>query len=74
MRSALSSDKTRRTPMDDKWPAINQVDDSKHRQTEDDQQRAQLGPRGVPGQPDPARMTPQQEKNMPENAEGGHTA
>ncbi len=60
--------------MDDKWPAINQVDDSKQRQTEDDQQRAELGPRGVPGQPDPARMTPQQEKNMPENAEGGHTA
>lgn len=60
--------------MDDKWPAINQVGDCRHRQTEDDQQRAQLGPRGVPGQPDPARMTPQQEKNMPENAEGGHTA
>jgi hypothetical protein len=60
--------------MDDKWPAVNKVDDSKQRQTEDDQQRAELGPRGVPGQPDPARMTPQQEKKMPDHAAGGHTA
>lgn len=60
--------------MDDKWPAVNKVDDSKQRQTEDDQQRAELGPRGVPGQPDPARMTPHQEKNMPDHAAGGHTA
>jgi hypothetical protein len=43
--------------------------------SEDDIQRAQLGPRGVPGQPDPARMTPQRAKKTP--AEGdfdGHTS
>ena len=43
--------------------------------SEDDLQRAQLGPRGVPGQPDPARMTPQRAKKTP--AEGdfdGHTS
>src|SRR5688572_28722573 len=28
--------------------------------SEDDNARAKLGPRGVPGAPDPARMTPQQ--------------
>jgi hypothetical protein len=30
--------------------------------SEDDLQREQLGPRGVPGAPDPAKMTPQREK------------
>ena len=60
--------------MEDKWPAINQVDDFRHRQTEDDQQREKLGPRGVPGKPDPAKMTPQRQKKTPNNAEGGHTA
>jgi hypothetical protein len=30
-------------------------------------------PRGVPGKPDPARMTPQQEKNMPKDCDPGHT-
>jgi hypothetical protein len=33
--------------------------------TEDDIQREQLGPRGVPGAPDPAKMTPQREKKTP---------
>ena len=42
-----------------------QLDDRKPRLSEDDMARAQLGPRGVPGQPDTAKMTPQQEKNMP---------
>lgn len=43
--------------------------------SEDDLQRQQFGPRGVPGQADPARMTPQRAKKTPENADpGGHTA
>ncbi len=37
-------------------------------------QRALLGPRGVPGKPDPARMTPQQQKNMPNYLDPGHTS
>ena len=36
--------------------------------------RERLGPRGVPGEPDPARMTPQQKKNMPPDPDDGHTA
>jgi hypothetical protein len=35
-----------------------QLDDGKPRLTEDDIARALLGPRGVPGKPDTARMTP----------------
>ena len=35
------------------------------RLSEDDIQRAQLGPRGVHGRPDPARMTPQRRKKTP---------
>jgi hypothetical protein len=50
---------------------INGVEPDK---TEDDIQREQLGPRGVPGEPDPARMTPQREKKMPANPDPGHTA
>ncbi|WOH84947.1 hypothetical protein RX327_18275 [Bradyrhizobium sp. BEA-2-5] len=43
--------------------------------SEDDLQRRQLGPRGVPGQPDPAKMTPQRAKKTPINSgSGGHTA
>jgi hypothetical protein len=42
--------------------------------TEDDIQRKKLGPRGVPGAPDPAKMTPQAEKNTPKHDEPGHTA
>jgi hypothetical protein len=33
--------------------------------SEDDIQREQLGPRGVPGAPDPAKMTPQRAKKAP---------
>ncbi|WP_316227479.1 hypothetical protein [Bradyrhizobium sp. SZCCHNR1047] len=33
--------------------------------SEDDIQRDQLSPRGVPGKPDSARMTPQQRKQIP---------
>ena len=42
--------------------------------SEDDTQREQLGPRGVPGKPDPAKMTPQREKKTPKNVDPGHTA
>jgi hypothetical protein len=42
--------------------------------TEDEMQRERLGPRGVPGQPDPARMTPQRKKKTPEKIDPGHTA
>jgi len=35
------------------------------RLTEDDTARKKLGPRGVPGGQDTAKMTPQQEKNIP---------
>ena len=42
--------------------------------SEDDIQRVQLGPRGVPGAEDPAKMTPQREKKMPKNVDPGHPA
>ena len=51
-----------------------QLDDGKPRLSEDDMQRALLGPRGVPGKPDTAKMTPQQEKNMPKYLDPGHTS
>jgi hypothetical protein len=44
------------------------------RPTEDDIQRAKLGPRGVPGEPDPAKMTPQRDKKTPKNIDPGQTA
>jgi hypothetical protein len=47
----------------------------KERETEDDIARRKLGPRGIPGRPDPATMTPQSEKNMPKSGNfDGHTA
>ena len=51
-----------------------QLDDGKPRLSEDDIQRAKLGPRGVPGAPDHARMTPQQAKNFPNYVDPGHVA
>jgi hypothetical protein len=42
--------------------------------SEEDIQREQFGPRGVPGKPDPAKMTPQREKKTPKNVDPGHTA
>jgi hypothetical protein len=51
-----------------------QLDDGKPRLSEDDMARALLGPRGVPGKPDTAKMTPQQEKNMPKYLDPGHTS
>lgn len=47
---------------------------SAERQTEDDIQAAILGPRGVPGEPSPSRMTPQRAKKTPLHLEPGHTA
>lgn len=52
-------------------------DDPAHapeRPTEDDIQRAKLGPRGVPGGPDPAKMTPQNAKNTPKPIDPGQTS
>ena len=51
-----------------------QMDDGQPRQSEDDQQRGQLGPRGVPGKPDPAKMVPQRKKKTPSDFDPGHTA
>jgi hypothetical protein len=42
--------------------------------TEDDLQRRELGPRGVPRAEDPARMTPQRDKKTPDSEFDGHTA
>jgi hypothetical protein len=42
--------------------------------SEDDIQRAQLGPRGVPGAADPAKMTPQREKKTPGDIDQGHVS
>ena len=45
------------------------------RLTEDELARRKLGPRGVPGAPDTAKMTPQYEKNTPKEGEfDGHPA
>ena len=48
---------------------------NEERLTEDEMARRKLGPRGVPGQADSAKMTPQQKKNMPKECEfDGHVA
>ncbi len=45
------------------------------RLTEDETARRKLGPRGVPDGQDTAKMTPQQEKNIPKTGDfNGHTA
>jgi len=45
------------------------------RAIEDDLARQKLGPRGVPGEPDTAKMTPQRKKKTPEVGDfDGHTA
>jgi hypothetical protein len=51
-----------------------QLDDGRPRQSEDDMQREQFGPRGVPGGPDPAKMVPQRRKKTPSDVDPGHTA
>jgi hypothetical protein len=42
--------------------------------SEEDLQREQLGPSGVPGKESPAKMTPQREKKTPKHVDPGHTA
>jgi hypothetical protein len=45
------------------------------RLTEDESARRKFGPCGVPGGQDTAKMTPQQEKNIPKTGNfDGHTA
>jgi hypothetical protein len=51
-----------------------QTDDAQPRPTEDDIQREQLGPRGVPGKAGPRKMTPQREEKTPKHIDPGHTA
>src|SRR3954447_17959308 len=51
-----------------------QLDDGKPRKTEDDIQQELLGPRGVPVQPSPAKMTPQRAKKTPTHADPPHPA
>jgi hypothetical protein len=60
--------------MDEFLDGGGQIDDGEPRLSEDDMQRAELGPRGEPGKPDPARMTPQRRKKTPTDFEPGHTA
>ena len=46
---------------------------NEERLTEDEIARRKLGPRGVPGGEDSAKMTPQQRKNLPREGEfDGH--
>jgi hypothetical protein len=45
------------------------------RPTQDDIAREKLGPRGVPGERSPSKMTPQREKKTPKSGDfDGHTA
>lgn len=54
---------------------IRETTPEQERETEDQMARRKLGPRGVPGAPDSAKMTPQQEKELPEEGQfDGHTA
>jgi hypothetical protein len=66
--------KTSRQIYDESVKVRRQVDDGQPRQSEDDIQREQLGPRGVPGKPDPAKMVPQRKKKTPSDFDPGHTA
>jgi hypothetical protein len=65
--------KSSRQKYDESLRLGRQVDDGQPRQSEDDQQRQQLGPRGVLGQPDPAKMVPQRRKKTPSDFDPGHT-
>jgi hypothetical protein len=42
--------------------------------TEDEIQQEKLGPRGVPGEPVPFKVTPERAKKTPRNVDPGHTA
>jgi hypothetical protein len=49
--------------------------EEEERLTEDQIARRKLGPRGVPGKPDTAKMTPLGKKELPEEGDfDGHTA
>jgi len=74
MSSAHPDLKTSRQIYDESIKIRRQIDDGKPRQSEDDMQREQLGPRGVPGKPDPAKMVPQRRKKTPTDFDPGHTA
>jgi hypothetical protein len=66
--------KTSRQIYDESVTVRRQVDDGHARLSEDDIQRQQFGPRGVPGKADPAKMTPQRKKKTPSDFDPGHTA
>ncbi len=66
--------KTSRQIYDESTRIRRQVDDGKPRLTEDEIQREQFGPRGVPGKSDPAKMVPQRRKKTPSDFDPGHTA
>jgi hypothetical protein len=54
---------------------MRRVTREEERLTEDEIARRKLGPRGVPGGEDTAKMTPQQAKNIPKTGDfDGHTA
>jgi hypothetical protein len=54
---------------------IREAPREEERLTEDEIARRKLGPRGVPGAPDTATMTPQYRKHLPEEGEfDSHTA
>jgi hypothetical protein len=58
--------------MEDRMP--DRINGREPELSEDDIQREKLGPRGVRGKPDPAKMTPQREKKTPKHVDPGHTA
>jgi hypothetical protein len=66
--------KTSREIHDESVRVRRQVDDGGPRKSEDDIQREQFGPRGVPGKPDPTKMVPQRKKKTPSDVDPGHTA
>jgi len=47
---------------------------NEHPKTEDDIQREELGPQGVPGAQDERKMTPDQKKRIPRSIDPGNTA
>ena len=54
---------------------LRQATPEQDRETEDQIARRKLGPRGVPGAPDSAKMTPQRDKKLPKEGDfDGHTA
>jgi hypothetical protein len=66
--------KTCRQMFDESMKIRRQIDDGQPRKSEDDLQRELFGPRGVPGQPNTARMVPQRRKKTPTDFDPGHTA